>query len=331
MNIAWTTLIALSSLAAPVRAQEKPPGNPQPKDNRTEVPADALESPMTRGQLANELARGGKRAEALEHYLWCWDHGLEQDHTYHRVRLWLLLPDLKRLAARYPEARLALVERRDKVEKVALAGDWSYATITDFTSLNGALDEPERSLEVYETIRRHKAEAKPDDKRVDPHAWHRLFESVIDLLADAQRYSDVIDGADDPAGAVLLGPDRVHYLVENDISMHAQSLLVEPDIPARVFAGREKYDAMVRKRIVAKAANFVEALAGIKDAEEAKVLANRLLDFYPTGPTCAELIRHAMRAGDEKLAHDIAAAGISKLQEKEHRHIRSALKLEKSR
>src|SRR5262245_22764339 len=53
--------------------------------------------PMARAQYADNLAQLGKYPEALDEYLWCFDHGLEHMPAYYGVRVSFLLNSISSL------------------------------------------------------------------------------------------------------------------------------------------------------------------------------------------------------------------------------------------
>jgi hypothetical protein len=88
---------------------------------RTAARYNGIMSPDYRMHQAQKLARAGKHQEALEEYLWCFDHGLEDDPGWYCIRISFLLADIKTLGDSYPPAFATLEERRAAVEKKLLA------------------------------------------------------------------------------------------------------------------------------------------------------------------------------------------------------------------
>ncbi len=73
----------------------------------------APDDPMRHLEYGRALAARGKQREALDEYLWCFDHGLERSPTFAGVRTSFLVLDIATLGRRYAPAREALVERRE--------------------------------------------------------------------------------------------------------------------------------------------------------------------------------------------------------------------------
>jgi RNA polymerase sigma factor (sigma-70 family) len=85
-----------------------------------EIDEETAKDPMKRQFHADKLMSEGKYAEALEHYLWCWDNG-GKSTGYGAVRTSFLLSKRKELGRKYPEAREAVITRRDALEASILA------------------------------------------------------------------------------------------------------------------------------------------------------------------------------------------------------------------
>jgi thiol-disulfide isomerase/thioredoxin len=130
------TLSGKDSLA---RAQEK-------------LTAAGTNDPMARMSYAKVLAQKGRDAEALEEYLWCFDHGNEASPAFVGVRVSFLLADIKGLAGHYPAARKALESRRDERQAKLQAGSSDYSIATDLVELNSALDQKEKNLAVFDRL-----------------------------------------------------------------------------------------------------------------------------------------------------------------------------------
>jgi len=178
---------------------------------RAELKESGEDDPMKRQSLGDELARQGKNAEALEEYLWCFDHGNEHGPGYFGVRLSFLLGSIARLGQTYPPALTALRERRDRTVAAVLAGQAEPLTALDVSALNRELHEPERTLELYDQLGRDKARDSSAVRRM-------LFDHVLDELIAARRYQDVVDGAGD-----------IRATVKQNIAQHQHTVAVFKD------------------------------------------------------------------------------------------------------
>jgi thioredoxin-related protein len=81
---------------------------------------------MLRNDLGDELAQAGRDAEALEQYLYCWDHGVD-DPGFRGVRASFLLGDIVSLGRSHPPALDALRQRRDACEAAVTGGGWTFS------------------------------------------------------------------------------------------------------------------------------------------------------------------------------------------------------------
>jgi hypothetical protein len=137
-------------------------------------------SPDYRMREARKLARAGKHQEALEEYLWCFDHGLEDDPDWDCMRMSFLLVDIRRLGDSYPPALAALEERRAAVEKKLLAEGTNLKLAQDLVALNDALGTSDRTVKLL------------DDLAAGTSAQRELLKQMLPLvvheLVEAQRY-----------------------------------------------------------------------------------------------------------------------------------------------
>ena len=97
-----------------------------------------------RHALARTLLLEGRDDEALEHYLWLWTCGLEQEPGWRGVRYSFLLAELAELIRRSVRAREAFAGYRDLLD--AQLGNNPAGVLADWFALNQALGEVERSL-----------------------------------------------------------------------------------------------------------------------------------------------------------------------------------------
>jgi thiol-disulfide isomerase/thioredoxin len=231
-------------------------------------------NPMARMEYATSLAQKGKNAEALEEYLWCFDHGLETNPSFVGVRLSFLLSDIKNLGLRYPAAEKALESRRDERQAKVLAGSTDFQTVMDLVSLNGTLDQKEKNLALFDQL--------PTASRLREN----VASLIIDQLLEAKRYADVLGGQDAKA-AFGKQADRFNQMLA--------SMPKDNPMRGRIEEGLRPYT-------VAAGAHFFEALAGLKRNEEARELAQQILKFDASAATHATLAKAADRAGNAELA-----------------------------
>ncbi|MBL9201289.1 MAG: thioredoxin family protein, partial [Opitutaceae bacterium] len=238
------------------------------REAAAKVAADEREAVRARYSLAKTLAQRGQSAEALEHYLWCYDVGMVKVASYVGVRNSFLTMDLGRLAREYEPARDALLMRRDAAKRRLLDGE--AAATRDFAALSDALGDQAANLAMFDQL------PAGDPRR-------RAFGLRVQAaLVEARRYADALEAM--PVGSIL-------QLVDGALS--------RPD-PTAV-------DVSV-SRVRAKGyVSYVEVLAGAGDMARARELIGKILRIDATEGTCALLRRAAERAGRPELLPAIVA------------------------
>ncbi len=99
-----------------------------------------------------DLTRAGKYEEALKRHIWFHDHALEHQPSMYGVRLSFALSNWKELGDKYPPAKQALVETRDRKMKTLLDGKESHELFHDVSSINETLGESEKTVSLFEDI-----------------------------------------------------------------------------------------------------------------------------------------------------------------------------------
>ncbi len=251
----------------------------------------------TRERLGDALAARGDKDGALQHYLWCWDHGLAHNPSMVGVRSSFFLTKLLGFAQSCPAARPALESRRDDAEKRILAGDLGFAAVQDMTRLNEHLEASPRLLAVLEKIPVERW------KKKDAVARRVLFAAVLEQLVAARRYADILRLGGDPQEQLAA---QLPWL---------KGLRMPADF-------RERQTAHVLDTFVP----LVEASYGTRDNKAAVALANKLLELRADASTWLRLIAAAKRAGNDVAAQDLVVRALQELPEDQHDTIRSSLK-----
>jgi thioredoxin-related protein len=230
--------------------------------------------PMVRMERGHMFAQRGKDAEALQEYLWCFDHGDEVRSSFDLVRTSTLLGYIKDLGVRYPAARKAIENERDERQTKLLSGPADQHTVYEIMQLNSALDQKEKDLAVFDQL----------------PSGSVIREYVLPLLADqllaAKRYADILGGGDGKS-AFAKQVDLFHDMVD----------MLNPD-----NSSSSMYEKSYRNSTVTSGARYFEALAGLKRNREAKELAQRILKFDSSSATRTILAEAAERADNTELA-----------------------------
>ena len=246
----------------------------------TPIDEETAADPQKRMYFADELVKQGKFAEALDHYLWCYDNGAKAPGFY-GVRGSFLLGRIKELGSRFPEARQALAERRDALEAAIIADQASKTgfdplRVNELIGLNDNLDEPNRNLALF-------------DQLPDTHpARTALANHATEQFIKANRYLDVVN-----AGTPEENFERA---VANDAAFKKTGL------------GDGSRADYTRRRIIETGGRALEALAGAGEIERARILADKILKYDSSPETKAELLKYAQRAGSGAIVEQIRAA-----------------------
>jgi thiol-disulfide isomerase/thioredoxin len=271
--------------------QGNPPKEPVEGEDARERKLDPDHDPMVRSMMADELARQGKLAEALEQYVWCWDHALEWDPAYSAVRHSFVVGKFAGLALRYPPAMVALRERRERAASIVRSPEGTWDDARDVGAIDEALGELAKTLALYDEIRAR--------ERRDQDVRRGLFTCVMPLLIEAKRYDDFLESIDDI-------PRRVRISVEpfdggdNDILLS--------------FA-----DGLLRKHHLDEGGMYYEALLGTGQMKDAEEVSRMLLGYDGKPDTFLRLARHAWRAGNKDIAEELIERGLTSAPDSEQR------------
>lgn len=250
-----------------LRQQNQEPAGPDPAATASED--GAATDPVTRMALGDDLVKQRRYAEALKHYLWCFDEGVKESPAFAGVRASFLLSRIQDLGSRYPAAREALQSRRDTTEAAILAGSNDPMAVLTLIRLNQHLAEPGRNLSLFDQL----------------PAGHGARAQLVDLAADqflsARRYPDMVDAGN---------PEATF-----ERAIHSRS------VSQQQSAGNELLQSMMWRRVVESGARGVEALAGAGQVERATALADKVLQFDDSPETRGQLLKYAERAGDAAL------------------------------
>lgn len=259
--------------------------------------ATAKNDPGLRMEYAEALANKGQYQEALDEYLWCFDHGLEHDQSFAGVRASFLLSSIKSLGNAYPPALDALKERRDRAEQAIFSNAAvTRANMLDLSSLNRVLGDNARTVTAFDKLTGGEAERLKKD----------MVDIILDQLLAAKRYQDIINYSSDVKA-------KVDRLVRNHESLKGNDSV------------NEEMMASLKSFTVRKASSYYEALLGVGKAEEAGTLLEQLLNFDASAQTYVLLIKRASVAGARETASALGARALKSLPEKDHELIRTTL------
>ncbi|MBN1491602.1 MAG: thioredoxin fold domain-containing protein [Phycisphaerae bacterium] len=232
--------------------------------------------PMARMEFAKKLDQMGRNEEALTEYLWCFDEGNQHDMSFVGVRLSFLLSDIAKLSKRYPPARIAMLDRRDRAVERILAEDEDHLLVMEVTSINENFDEGKNTLELYDRL-----------KARDPHGRvvRMMQDDVFDLLLEYKRYQELATSWDIQAG------------VDAAFDRTRSSLLSRVIRGFRPKETQERQARYERHRMLREVGRYYEIFLGVGRLDDAAQVAQRLIDFDDDAQTYNSLAWHGYRTG----------------------------------
>jgi thiol-disulfide isomerase/thioredoxin len=258
-------------------AREALAGNDSLARARKKLEGASANDPMLRMAYGDALMQKGRGEDALSEYLWCFDHGLEHGPGFTGVRVSFLLGRIVGLGRTHAAALQELRKRRDDTGKALEAGKGDFTAAMGYTALNTNLGEPERTLALYDRIKR--------DKTQPGMVREYLFDQALDQLLKAKRYKEVVGDSD------------VKTKVGERIARHEQMKGRLPDEPTL-----RKY---MKRQVCTEGAKYYEALLGSGDRTGAAEVVAMLAGF-DAADAFPELIAAAKRAGDAATAEALA-------------------------
>lgn len=138
---------------------------------------------------AQSLAAEGSYEDALQHYLWYFEHS-RNDAGHRGVRLSFTLSGWVELGRRYPKARQALLDIRDSDTREFTDGGGYADLFQEVSSINQYLNQPDATLALFDTI----------EQRDAPLA-RECYPYVQDLLVQNREYKKCLAYIGDPQTA----------------------------------------------------------------------------------------------------------------------------------
>lgn len=243
-----TTLIALTFLGATALA---------------EVGQSELEE-------ARELAKNGKLEEALQKHIWFHEES-KKSPGMGGVRLSFALADWTALSQKYPKAKEALVEVRNKNEKALLNGEGDFANFHDLSAINKYLEEEDKTVEVFKAI----------DKQ-DATLAASCYRAAEDILAERGEYGICGKYFGDPIKKF----EDIRHMRELNLSLTRTNAAL--NTPEMLTYSDNSFIKRTRQAI--------EILIGLGRRREAEEIHKRALSYFDH-----EQIRSALSDADQKV------------------------------
>jgi hypothetical protein len=286
------TLLLLCGVSTSGRAAET--ANPPVREELTPEHVGAEQRMTQFWAEARTLAAQEQYAAAVRNYIHAFNYS-RGAATLAVARLAVLPVEVAALAEKYPPAAQALREEIRIRAGLILTNVAGTDEILEFAALNRALDQPERTVQLYDQLKNMGDRAR--EMRL------RMRGLITDELIDAGRESEVGD-------AVIVRAQNIVYRIA--------ALDSETDFPVRTTPAREAWRDILRVSVVADGARIYGALLGTQRDDMAARLAQRITAFDTRAETWEALIGVAMKRdrrdaalhlvsdAEQKLGKDVA-------------------------
>jgi tetratricopeptide (TPR) repeat protein len=203
---------------------------------------------------ARKLASEGKYEEALKKHLWFYEES-KNSPGMGGVRLSYALDEWLELADKYPPAKKALIETRDKNESLILEGKGNFNNFHDLSSINRVLGEKEKTLELFRKV--HKTQ---------PELAVFLFIVAKDLLVENKEYKICGEYIKDSIKEF----ENIRHLREVNLSIRRKSPQLDD----------EQMRTWIEDTYVNSTCQLIEILLAIGKKDEAKDIQRRALEYH---------------------------------------------------
>lgn len=136
---------------------------------------------------AKDLMEQGKYEEALQRLIWYFNHALEYDQGQTGVRLSFALSQWVELGRRYPKAKQALLEIRDRDAQLLASGQGYAKMFMDVNSINNYLGQEDATLALFKQMYEN-----------DPKLAGECFYYAEDLLLKKGEYALLLKCVGEP-------------------------------------------------------------------------------------------------------------------------------------
>lgn len=201
------------------------------------------------------LAEDGKFQQALDKHLWF--HEASKSSTgMGGVRLSYAISSWVELGEKYPPAKEALSQVRDKNKSELLSGNGDFGNFHDFSAINHALGEDDATLELFLIL---------DDTYPEQSSSYYIV--AENLLIEHKKYNICAKYIGDP----IIKYENLRYMREVNLSFSKnESSLTSAQISERAD---ESYVNDVLK--------LIELLIAIDKRDEAVKVQERALAYFP--------------------------------------------------
>jgi len=231
--------------------------------------ADDKQDPTKVLNEAQSLARQGKYEEALQKHIWYHDNALIYDPAQYGVRLSFALGAWKELGEKYPKAKQALIDIRDRDAKSLREGRGTFQLFNDVESINDELQQKTATVDLFKSL--HEKQ---------PKLAKECYKVAEETLVAQREYALCMNYLGDPIEKF-----------EESRRYREEMIKERPDFkPAQWHAEKE---------FVRRTSRLVEILAGAgrrKDAEDIRERALKVRD----DKNIRDSLDAALKTGEKK-------------------------------
>ena len=127
---------------------------------------------------AGEFREKGRFEEALQRHIWYHNHALESDAGQTGVRLSFALSEWVELGQRYPKAKQALIEIRDRNTRAFAEGRGYFGLFMDVSSINNYLQESDATYRLFKSL-----------QKTNPALARQCYHVAADVLVENREYA----------------------------------------------------------------------------------------------------------------------------------------------
>lgn len=294
---------------SPNPAQEAPP-----TQAKTAPVVSANDAILERTNRARQLAASERYEEALSELLWCFDQGSREAGPF-RLRLTVVLAEIAKLGRVYEPAAQAMRTRRDLRQRMLMAGASEsvpvdqrmplsdlVAMANELAALNAAMEEPQRNLAMFHHLGKQGTVGK--------ELQQALFDDLLDFLLASRSYQDIVNCAGDINGRIDRKIQRCQQLAGSSAGVSDKS--------------RDDLTHYLRQQVALEGGKFYEALLAVGRPEDARKLAERILEFDPAPSVYASFVSHAVKAQSFDAARELVDRAEHRLKETDMTLVRRA-------
>lgn len=219
---------------------------------------------------ARKLAEDGKYEEALQKHIWFHEES-KKSPGLGGVRLSFALSEWIELSKKYPPAKKALVDIRDKNEKALLDGTGNFNNFLDLSAINEYLGEKDKTYQLFKILHNK-----------HPEIADLCYNVAKDILVEKKDYQICGKYITDPIGEF----ENIRYMREVDLSMMRKNTAF--DTPEM----RQHTD----KSFIKDTCNLIEILIGLGKKSEAEKIQKKALNYFDHNE-----IRSAITDAEQKI------------------------------